>query len=539
MLKHLFKVTPYLIGSLLIAALMSVTEAVMMIEMTKLVDIVMGGQIELFEGSAIKLMSFVLCLLPLCIMHSFTYGLYKKKANLCMKSYYIKGVFSKNISEFHKDNNSKYLSGLTNDFNQIEVNLIEAFYEVCMGLFGFAAGIWMIAQVTPIGIVLVGGMVIFNVIFSQFTSKPVAKHMGERSDLFDDYTSYIKEVIFAFHIIKSNNLQERIRENFRKRSEKVQQKGYIIDKILSYIQAIQNAGMGGTMTLLLLGCAYLAITGNMTMGGALLVIQGGQMMMWPMMNVSEKLPKLFTVKGLVKKMEETLLNEENYEETLGFTQLDESITLNNVSFGYDEELILKQVNLELKKGGKYLIIGPSGGGKSTLLKLLRKYFNPKSGEVKLDDKVLKDIKKEDFFSHVANVEQQVFIFEDTLRNNLTMYKDYSDEEILEAVHKAGLDTFLKNLPEGLDTMIYDNGSNVSGGERSRIVIARGLLAKASIIFMDEAFAALDMERARAIEESILALEGVTVINVSHVVFKETREKYDGVLVVKHGGVEVA
>ena len=188
--------------------------------------------------------------------------------------------------------------------------------------------------------------------------------------------------------------------------------------------------------------------------------------------------------------------------------------------------------MELQKNGKYLIVGPSGGGKSTLLKLLRKYYDTTEGTITFDGKPLVDIKKEDYFSMIANVEQQVFIFEDTLRNNITLYKEYTKEEIDEALRAAGLTSFVEKLPEGLDTMIYDNGKNISGGERSRVVIARAMLAKASILFMDEAFAALDMERAKEIEQTILNLKNITVINVSHVIFKETKEQYDKIFRVK-------
>ena len=209
--------------------------------------------------------------------------------------------------------------------------------------------------------------------------------------------------------------------------------------------------------------------------------------------------------------------------------------MRDVGFHYeddDKKPILEDVNLTIKKNGKYLIVGPSGGGKSTLLKLLRKYFKATTGEIFIDGIPLRDVKKEDYFSMIANVEQQVFIFEDTLLNNITLYKSYTKEEIDRALHSSGLTEFVKALPNGLETMLYDNGKNISGGERSRIVIARAMLAKASILFLDEAFASLDMERAKEIEKTILSLEDITVINVSHVIFKETKNQYDGVFHVK-------
>jgi ABC-type multidrug transport system fused ATPase/permease subunit len=195
---------------------------------------------------------------------------------------------------------------------------------------------------------------------------------------------------------------------------------------------------------------------------------------------------------------------------------------------------LKDIDLKIKKNGKYLIVGPSGGGKSTLLKLFRKYFNPTDGKIYLDGNDLRDVKRESYYKLVANIEQQVFIFEDTVKNNITLYKDYSEEEVNSAIDAAGLTDFVAGLPDGLNSVIYDNGKNISGGERSRIVIARALLSKASILFMDEAFASLDMERAREIEKTILGLKDITVINVSHIIFKDTKDLYDRVITVKKG-----
>lgn len=123
-----------------------------------------------------------------------------------------------------------------------------------------------------------------------------------------------------------------------------------------------------------------------------------------------------------------------------------------------------------------------------------------------------------------------------MKNNITLYKDYTGEEINTAIERAGLSDFVKSLPQGLDTIIYDNGKNVSGGEKSRIAIARGLLQKADIIFLDEAFASLDSEIAKEIENTILNLENITVVNVSHVIFKDSKSKYDHIYLVKDRGV---
>jgi ATP-binding cassette subfamily C protein len=251
----------------------------------------------------------------------------------------------------------------------------------------------------------------------------------------------------------------------------------------------------------------------------------------PIYTMSEAIPRVRSVRAILKRIDDTLKSRERKEETLAFPAFRDAIAFHDVAIAYADNLVLKNVALTLRKGGKYLVIGPSGGGKSTFLRLLRKYFEPTSGSIMIDGMPLSDVRREDYFARIANIEQQIFLFEDTIRNNLTLFKDYSEEEIADAVAKAGLREFLDSNPEGLDYMVYDNGKNVSGGEKSRIAIARGLLHQADLIMLDEAFAALDRERAKAIESTLLALEGVTVINVSHVVIAENREKYDGIVYV--------
>jgi len=271
----------------------------------------------------------------------------------------------------------------------------------------------------------------------------------------------------------------------------------------------------------------------LTFAGVIVIFQNIDFFIGPIIEFSETIPKIRSVKVLFTRIEESLKNKSTYPETADFSTLKHTIEFDKVSFAYDENIVLNQISLQFQKGGKYLIVGPSGGGKSTILRLLRKYFAPSDGDIKIDGISLKDIKKVDYFSKIANIEQQVFLFEDTLKNNLTLYKEHTDDELADAIRKAGLEDFVNLHPEGLNRMIVDNGKNISGGEKSRIAIARGLLNKAEIIFLDEAFASLDLDKARAIEKSVLTLEGVTVINVSHVIIKENLDHYDEVITVKN------
>ncbi|MDF2671770.1 MAG: transporter related [Clostridiales bacterium] len=536
MKKSIYKNFPYLLLVIVIAALCAGLESFSTIFMMKSIDAATAGNRTLFKSEVIRLLIIALSLIPATIILSFSKGLYKRKAIVSAKINYIKGVFKKNINEFQRDNNSKYISALTNDVNTIENNYIDGLYEVTVNMVSFVAGIIVIGYVSPIALILGVSIGLFSTVISILLSKPVQKHQVQRSDLYEHYTSYIKEVLSAFHIIKSNNLNEKVQKDFYTKSYAIQHKGYIIDKIYTYITSLQNLNMLLTIYISLGITVFIAIKGKLTLGGVILVINNMERIMAPLSQVGEWMPKIFSSKKLFIKIEDTLKNHDNHQEIITLDGLQDSIEFSNVSFAYEENDVLKNISLSLKRGGKYLIVGPSGGGKSTLLKLLRKYYSPKIGSILIDGNDLKDITKGSYFHHISNVEQQVFLFEDTVRNNITLYKDFSDEEINIAIEKAGLSDFITGLTQGLDSIIYDNGKNVSGGEKSRIAIARGLLQKADIIFLDEAFASLDSKIAKEIENTILSLENITVINVSHVVFEETKGKYSNVFMVKNKGV---
>ena len=536
MKRSIYKNLPYLLLVIVVAALCAGLESYSLIFMMRSIDAAISGNRILFKEEVIRLLIIALSLIPTTLSLAFFKGLYKKKAIVSAKINYIKGVFNKNINEFQRDNNSKYVSALTNDVNTIENNYIDGLYEVAVNMVNFAAGIIVVGFVSPIALILGVSIGLFSAVISILLSKPLQSHQTQRSELYEHYTSYIKEVLSAFHIIKSNNLNEKVRSDFYTKSYAIQHKGYIIDKIYTYISSLQNLNMTLTMYILSGITVFIAIKGRLTLGGVVLVLNSMDKIMTPLSQMGEWMPKIFSSKKLFVKIEDTLRNNDNYKEVITLEGLQDSIEFSNVSFAYEDMDVLKDISFSLKKGGKYLVVGPSGGGKSTLLKLLRKYFSPKDGSILIDGNDLKDVTKGSYFHHISNVEQQVFLFEDTVRNNITLYKDFSDEEINIAIEKAGLSDFITGLTQGLDSIVYDNGKNVSGGEKSRIAIARGLLQKADIIFLDEAFASLDSKIAKEIENTILSLENITIINVSHVIFEETKKKYNNVFMVKNKGV---
>lgn len=533
---HYFKHIYYVIAALLINAFIAFK---MTFAMMKVIDAALATDWTLFWHESVLMIMFVLLLFPANVLTAYCRSVFTKSVLTRMKTDYVESVFGKNINEFQKDNNATYVSALTNDFSIIESDYVTQVLVLAEGVINFLTGIVIYMIISPLILLVAIGIMVVNTILTLIVERPVKKHNKERSVLFAEYSSFIKEVLSAFGIIKNNGLEERIRGNFTKKSETVQQKKYIIDKILTFIFAAQNVIINSVIIGILLFAAHLTIQGTITFAGVVVITNNIDRLIGSVMEMSEAIPKIRSVKGIFSRIADSLKSMTNHVETLPFDKFQQGISFQNVSFAYGENTVLKNVDLNFEKGKKYLVIGPSGGGKSTVLRLLRKYFDPQEGTILIDGIPLKDVKKKEYFTHIANIEQMIFLFEDTLRNNLTLFKDYTLEQIDDAVAKAGLTEFVKTHPEGLDYMIYDNGKNVSGGEKSRIAIARGLLNKADIILLDEAFASLDRERAKEIEQSLTQLDGVTVINVSHVIIEENKQLYDHVVVVKNKSITIS
>lgn len=491
-----------------------------------------------FDEKAKMLLLMAALLLILQTLLSVCKGYYRRKSNANLKTYYISEVFKKNINEFNKDSNSKYVSHITNDLNNLDLDFIDGIFELAMAIIQFLVFIVIIGGVSKNILFIILLLGVTMAFISNRMSKPLKKLYEERSELYGKYTNYISEVLNAFRIIRVNNLFSKILGNFGEKNNQLQAKSYHIERTSTFIYALQNFTTNLTVLGVLGISVYYAIQGELTFGGVILIISNFSSLIGPFERASELYPKIVSSKTLFKTLDQSLKNTEESNEFLELNEFGCEIELVDVSFSYEDNRVLEGVNLKLEKGKKYLIVGPSGGGKSTLLKLLRKYFTPKSGKILVDGKDLSAIKKESFFKTISNVEQNVFIFDDTLRNNLTLYRDLSDESLKAAIREAGLESFIRNLPRGLETVIEDNGRNISGGERSRIAIARALLNKSEILILDEAFQSLDYETAKDIEETILNIKELTVLNVSHIIIGENKSLYDEMLFVDNRKVLV-
>ena len=231
----------------------------------------------------------------------------------------------------------------------------------------------------------------------------------------------------------------------------------------------------------------------------------------------------------------TLMNE---PEMKGTREVSESgdITFDHVSFGYQEKEILHDISVTLKKGTLTALVGPSGSGKSTMLKLCARFYDPRKGAVYFNGMDMKELEPESMMKHCSMVFQDVYLFQDTLKNNIRFGKtDATDEEIIAAARKACCHEFIMRLPKGYDTMVGEGGCTLSGGEKQRISIARAILKEAPVVLLDEATASLDPENEVEVQQAINTLiAGRTVVVIAHRL--KTVKNADKIIVLEEGRI---
>ena len=216
---------------------------------------------------------------------------------------------------------------------------------------------------------------------------------------------------------------------------------------------------------------------------------------------------------------------------------DSSISIKDVSFGYKNEEVLHDINLEIKAGSQVAFVGPSGAGKSTIAKLIASLWDPNKGDIYIGGVNIKDLTLEDYNREVSYVSQNNYLFNVSIMENIRMGNlNASDEEVIDICKKCGVHDFIMNLEQGYDTVVGDSGSHLSGGERQRISIARAMMKNSKIVILDEATAYTDPENESIIQKSLAELvKGKTLIVIAHRL--STIINSDDIVLVNNGVIE--
>lgn len=470
------------------------------------------------------------------VMYRAVYPRFLQRAMQQYRDYAFSRLTQKSLRSFSKEGTALYVSALTNDCTSIENNYLAATFTLIELLFCFLGALIMMLYYSPVMLVLAVALSFLPVAVSMTAGNRLTEQEKEISKKNERFVSIVNELLSGFPVIKSFRAETQASRLFSQRNEQAEEAKKNKRRTEQLISLLANdAGIIAQMGIFLVG-AWLAISGKGVTAGVVIVFV--QLMNY-ILNPISQVPLLWSNRkaaiALMEKLSDALsenVREEGREKLNGFS---EKIEVKDLTYGYEPESpVLKDLDVQFDAGKSYAIVGGSGSGKSTLLNLLMGSSSNYQGEICIDGVSIKNIESESLYQLMTSVQQNVFVFNDTIRNNVTMFHEFPDKEVTLALERSGLSEFIEK--RGEEFVCGENGANLSGGERQRISIARALLRKSPILLVDEATAALDAATARAVSFSILNLVGMTRIVVTHRLEEAILRRYDKILVMKNGTI---
>lgn len=445
-------------------------------------------------------------------------------------------ILNKDIREFRKHSIGEYLSIFNNDLKIIEEDCVKGLINITLNIFLFLFGlIAMILVDFRVTIVIIVSSLL-PVAVSLFFSKGTSETQKEVSQNNGNYTSSIKDSLAGLIVIKTFNAVSKVYDVLKNKNiflEKVKEK---YNNRINTIQVLSLLS-GYCVILITFGFSvWLVLKGELEVACIITFIQLLNYLLNPIQQISVLSSKYIASKAIMKNIDDTIMNSTFVKnETVQVESFNKSIMLKNVSFSYDDEKkTLLDINLEFEKGKAYAIVGPSGSGKSTLINIIMNYYSNYSGTVAIDDADIKSIDADSLCNLMALIQQDVYIFDDTLLHNIKMFGEYEKKDVDRIVEITKIDEIIDE--RGADYHCAENGSDLSGGEKQRISIARALIKDTPILLLDEATSALDNETAQSIENTILSLKETTRIVVMHKMSENILKKYDKIIMMKNGRV---
>jgi ATP-binding cassette, subfamily B, bacterial len=433
--------------------------------------------------------------------------------------------------QFNKQSRDVYVSNLINDINTYENSFFGSLMNIIYRCVMYVSALTILALLNWALALIIFSVSIFVLAISKLFEKKTISIQKDVSTANEVFTVEAANVFAGLEILKMNNMEETFLKKNKKRIAELEGKKCAFN-VFSSFQLNLNGTIGNFVLMGLLLFLMIQTQAGVGYGEMVLTSQLAASAIFPLVSLFPYLNVLKSSQMIYDKITEEVVAIETEEQLKPFV-FQHKIDVNHVCFAYDDKPVFKSIHFSLEKGKKHLVRGPSGSGKSTLFKLLSHMIDDYDGTILVDGTDLKTISPTSFNEKVSYIYQDVFLFEASLKDNITMFKPIPDEAVYEACRKAGLLEFVDSLANGIYTMISENGKNLSGGERQRVSIARALCKKAEILFVDEATASLNVELGRQIEKTILELDA-TVVTISHRYFEGITDNYDVVLEIKDG-----
>lgn len=482
---------------------------------------------------------FVLLCAGLSLLNYASQPRFLERAMRQYKDFAFKKLIGKSISSFRDESAAGYLSALTNDAASIETNYLAQMLAMITKAVTFIGALLLMCRYSLLMTAIAAGLTVLPLIASLLTGSRLQAVESRVSERNGEFTAALSDCLAGFTVVKNFKAEREIFRLFAQSNKALEHEKFTGRRIKTLVGMIGAVtGIFAQLGVFIAGVYLSMKDGSMTPGAVVLFVNLMNFIISPIAELPGLLACRKAALGLVDKLAAALERSSSREGSETLNRLENGIRLENVSFAYEPgKTVLHGINAEFEAGRAYALVGGSGSGKSTLLNLLMAAETNYSGHILADGIELSDISTESLYGTMAAIQQNVFVFNASIKDNVSMFRDFPKTKMDEAIARAHLGALIRE--RGEDYLCGENGSGLSGGEKQRISIARSLLKKSSVLLADEVTAALDAQTAHRVSSDILDLQGITRIVVTHTLEESLLRRYDKIFVLRGGRIEEA